>query len=59
MVSSSEILCGARRKPNAILEIYKAFQDRLTFVYRNMIVWFSWIFLEFVKFTEKTGLPVI
>ena len=29
-----------------ILEIYKAFQDRLTFFNRHMIVWLSWIFLE-------------
>ena len=33
----------AQRKPNARLEIYKAFQDRLTFLNRHMIVWFSWI----------------
>ena len=29
---------------NHILEIYKAFQDRLTFLNRHMIVWVSWIF---------------
>ena len=34
----------AQRKPNAVLEIYKAFEDRLTFLNRHMIVWFSWIF---------------
>ena len=33
----------AQRKPNTRLEIYKAFQDRLTFLNRHMIVWFSWI----------------
>ena len=34
----------AQRKPIAILEIYKAFQDRLTFLNGHMIVWFSLIF---------------
>ena len=29
----------AQRKPNARLEIYKAFQDGLTFLIRHMIVW--------------------
>ena len=28
-----------QRKPNARLEIYKAFQDRLTFLIDDMIVW--------------------
>ena len=28
----------AQRKPIAILEIYKAFQDRLTFLNRHMII---------------------
>ena len=32
----------AQRKPNARLEIYKAFQDRLTFLNRHMIVWIGW-----------------
>ena len=32
-------------KPNATLEIYKAFQDHFTFVNLHMIVWFSWISL--------------
>ena len=36
----------AQRKPNAMLEIYKAFQDRLTFLNRHMIVWFSCIFFD-------------
>ena len=49
----------AQRKPNARLEMYKAFQDSLTFLNRHMIVWFSWIFLRFAKFTENIGLPVI
>ena len=49
----------AQHKPNATLEIYKAFQDRLTFLDRHMVVWFSCIFFGFVKFTEKTGLLVI
>ena len=26
------------------LEIYKVFQDRLTFLNRHMVVWFGWIF---------------
>ena len=30
-----------RNKPNAILEIYEAFQDRLTFLNRHMISWNS------------------
>ena len=33
----------AQRKPNAVLEIYKAFRDRLTFLNRQVIVWCSWI----------------
>ena len=32
----------AQRKPNAKLEIYKVFQDRLTFLNRHMIVWIGW-----------------
>ena len=32
----------AQRKPNARLEIYKAFQDRLTFLNRHTIVWIGW-----------------
>ena len=34
----------AHRKPNAILEIYEAFQDRLTFLNRHIIVYVSWNF---------------
>ena len=34
----------AQPKPNAKLEIYKAFQDRLTFLNRHMIVQIRWIF---------------
>ena len=34
---------SAQHEPNVILEIYKAFQDRLTFLNRHIIVWFSWI----------------
>ena len=33
-----------QREPNAILEIYNVFLDRLTFLNRHMIVWFSRIF---------------
>ena len=29
----------SERKPNAILEIHDAFQDRLTFPNQHMIVW--------------------
>ena len=32
----------AQREPNARLEIYKAFQDRLTFLNRHTIVWIGW-----------------
>ena len=39
------IVFWAQRKPNAKLEIYRAFQDRLTFFNRHMIVLISWIFL--------------
>ena len=39
-----------QRKPNTRLEICKAFQDRLTFLNRHMIVYIS---LDFVKFTEN------
>ena len=57
MVSSSEPM---QREPNAILEIYKALQDRLTFLNRHMIVYISWDYVfDFVKFTENIGLPVI
>ena len=42
----------AQRKANATLEIYKAFQERLTFLYRHMIVKTS-LFFRFVKFTEN------
>ena len=34
----------AQRKPNASLEIYKAFQDRLTFLNLHMIIWIGWDF---------------
>ena len=34
----------AQSKPNASLEIYKAFQDRLTFLNLHMIVWIGWDF---------------
>ena len=34
----------AQRKPNASLEIYKAFQDRLTFLNLHIIVWIGWDF---------------
>ena len=47
MTSSPYILSfvfWANRKPNAILEIYKAFQDRLTSLNRHTIVWFGWTF---------------
>ena len=42
----------AQRKANATLEIYKAFQERLTFLNRQMIVSIS-LFFRFVKFTEN------
>ena len=37
-------LTRAQGKRNAKLEIYKAFQDRLTFLNRHMIVKIRWIF---------------
>ena len=42
-VTNHSFVFWAQREPNAILEIYKAFQDRLTFLNRHMIVLFSWI----------------
>ena len=39
-------------KPNARLEIYKAFQDHFTFLNLHMIVWFSWISLTFEIYGE-------
>ena len=39
------------------LEIYKAFQDRLTFLNRHMVVWLAGFF-RFVKFMENIGLLV-
>ena len=44
----------AQRKPNAKFEIYKVFQDRLTFLNRHMVG-----ILRYVKFIENTGLLVI
>ena len=32
-----------QRKPNAMLKIYKAFEDSLTFLNWHMILWFNWI----------------
>ena len=55
-VTNHGFVFWAQREPNAILEIYKAFQDRLTFLNRRMIVSGLLEFLGFVKFTEKTGL---
>ena len=47
-VSNHGFVFWAQYEPNAILDWsinrYKAFQDRLTFLNRHMIVWFSWIF---------------
>ena len=45
-VTKHGVVFWAQRKPNAILEIYKAFQDRLTFLTGHMIVWLSWIFFD-------------
>ena len=45
-VTNHGFVFWAQREPNAILEIYKAFQDRLTFLNQHMIVWFSWILLD-------------
>ena len=42
-VTKHGFVFSAQCEPNIILEIYKAFQDRLTFLNRHMIVWFSWI----------------
>ena len=33
-----------RERLLTVYEINKAFQDRLTFINRHMIVWFSWVF---------------
>ena len=47
-VSNHGFVFWAQYEPNAILDWsinrYKVFQDRLTFLNRHMIVWFSWIF---------------
>ena len=45
-VTNHGFIFWTQHEPNTILEIYKAFQDRLTFLNRHMIVWFSWIFLD-------------
>ena len=37
-VTKYSFVFWAQRKPNAILEIYKAFQDRFTFLNRHMII---------------------
>ena len=39
VVKHDFVFWAQRNKPNAILEIYKAFQDRLTFLSRQMISW--------------------
>ena len=41
-VTKHGFVLWAQRKPNTRLEIYKAFQDRLTFLNRHMIVKISW-----------------
>ena len=41
-VTKHGIVFWAQRKPNAKLEIYKAFQYRSTFLNRPMIVWIGW-----------------
>ena len=41
-VTKHDFIFCAQCKLNAKLEIYEAFQDRLTFLNQHMIVWVGW-----------------